>query len=131
MSDVQENEMDNERAPHATGEIVQVDQEQRVWVIVTYLLHLFGAVLALPSILGLVLNYVFRDDASVESRSHHDWMIRTFWWTLGWTVLTWILWITVLGIPLAMLLGFVVWVWWIYRHVRGLVRLADHLSMPY
>lgn len=123
--------MNNEHESYVAGDVVQGDQEQRVWVIVTYLLHLFGAVLALPSILGLVLNYVFRDNAAQESRSHHDWMIRTFWWALGWTVLSFILWITVLGIPLAMLLGFVIWVWWIYRHVRGLVRLADHLSMPY
>lgn len=106
-------------------------QEQRTWAIVIYILHLLGAVLALPSIVGLVLNYVLRDDTSPAIRSHHDWMIRTFWWTLGWTILTGILWITLLGIPLAMLLGVGIWIWWMYRHIRGLVRLADYLSMPY
>lgn len=112
------------------GDISLIYNEQRIWVIVTYVLHLLGAVLALPSIIGLVMNYVLRDGVLPEMRSHHDWMIRTFWWTLGWTVLTWLLWVTVLGIPLAMLLGFGIWVWWMYRHVRGLIRLSDHLSMP-
>ncbi|HEX6929273.1 MAG TPA: hypothetical protein VF267_08485 [Gammaproteobacteria bacterium] len=105
--------------------------EQRVWLIITYALHLFGAVLAVPSIIGLVMNYVFRDSAGAELRSHHDWMIRTFWWALAWTVFTWLLWITLIGIPVAVALGFVIWVWWIYRHVRGLIRLADRAPMPY
>lgn len=112
------------------GDISLVYNEQRIWVIVTYVLHLLGAVLALPSIIGLVMNYVLRDGVLPEARSHHDWMIRTFWWALGWTVLTWLLWVTVLGIPLAMLLGVGIWLWWMYRHIRGLIRLSDHLSMP-
>ena len=114
-----------------SGHLERIENEQRIWTIVTYVLHLFGAVLALPSIIGLVMNYALRDSALPASRSHHDWMIRTFWWALGWTVLTWILWLTLLGIPLAVLLAFGIWVWWIYRHVRGLIRFADHLSMPY
>lgn len=112
-------------------DVTPVDQEQRIWIIVTYALHLFGAVLALPSIVGLVMNYVLRDGLPSEARSHHDWMIRTFWWALGWTVLIVLLWITVFGIPLAWLLGCVLWVWWMYRHIRGLIRLADRLPMPY
>ena len=118
--------MNNEQSGDAL-----VSQEQRTWAIVFYVLHLFGAVLALPSILALVLNYVLRKDVSPEVRSHHDWMIRTFWWSLAWTVVTCVLYITILGIPLAALLGFGIWVWWMYRHIRGLVRLADHLPMPY
>lgn len=113
------------------GSMAVIDQEQRVWVIVAYILHLLGAVLALPSILGLVLNYVMRDAALPESRSHHDWMIRTFWWALGWTAVTWLLWVTLIGIPLAMFIGVVIWIWWMYRHVRGLIRLADRRAMPY
>ncbi|HEX6928140.1 MAG TPA: hypothetical protein VF267_02750 [Gammaproteobacteria bacterium] len=104
--------------------------EQHVWAIVTYLLHLLGAVLALPSIIGLILNYILRDNALDEARSHHDWMIRTFWWALGWTALSILLWFTLLGIPLAALLGCGIWLWWMYRHIRGLVRLAGHLPMP-
>lgn len=122
--------MNEQRDSSNAADVTLIHHEQRTWTIVAYVFHLFGAVLALPSILGLVMNYVLRDNALPESRSHHDWMIRTFWWALAWTVLTWILWLTFIGIPLAMLLGCVIWLWWMYRHIRGLLRLADHLPMP-
>lgn len=100
-------------------------QEQRTWLIVTYLLHIVGAILAIPSIVGLILNYVLREDTSAELRSHHDWQIRTFWWSLLWvvigTILVWIL------VGYFILLA--TWLWWMYRHVRGLIRLADHRDM--
>lgn len=112
------------------GESAQGGSEQRIWITVAYILHLLGAVLGAPSIIALIFNYVLRSDVDEQLRSHHDWMIRTFWWTLGWTALTVLLAITIIGIPLAWLIGIVVWVWWIYRHVRGLIRLADRLPMP-
>lgn len=121
----------NDRHSTQGENVTLIYQDQRVWAIVTYVFHLFGAVLAIPSIIGLIMNYVLRDNALPEIRSHHDWMIRTFWWALAWTVFTWLLWITFIGIPIAMLLGFGIWVWWMYRHIRGLIRLADHAPMPY
>lgn len=117
----------DERAEHDSP----LYNDQRIWVIVTYVLHLFGAVLALPSIVGLVMNYVLRDNALPTQRSHHDWMIHTFWWALAWTVVTWLLWITFIGIPVAIILGCGIWLWWMYRHVRGLIRLSDHLPMSW
>lgn len=101
-------------------------REQRIWVIVAYVLHLLGAVLGLPSIAGLVINYVTRADALPELQTHHGWMIRTFWWSLFWTVIAVITWVLLVG----MLIAFLVWVWWLYRHIRGLIRLADGLPMP-
>jgi len=122
--------MNNDHEQAESAALARTSGEQRTWAIVTYILHLLGAVFALPSIIGLVLNYVFRDDVP-GLRSHHDWMIRTFWWALAWTVLTWILWLTLFGIPLAVIMGCGIWIWWMYRHIRGLVRLVDNLSMPY
>lgn len=123
--------MTENRDSEFTGSASPATGEQRAWLIVTYVLHLLGSVLALPSIIGLVMNYVLRDDAASDVRSHHDWMIRTFWWALAWTVITWLLWVTLIGIPVAIVLGFGIWVWWIYRHVRGLLRFSDRLPMPY
>lgn len=116
-----ENEFDNTAGVLA---------EQRNWAVGAYVLHLMGAVIALPSIIGLVLNYVLQDDATPLVRTHHAWMIRTFWWALGLTVITWILWITLIGIPLAFIMGCGIWLWWMYRHIRGLVRLVDLRAMP-
>lgn len=103
-----------------------VYHEQRVWIIASYILHLLGAVLGIPSIIGLVLNYVQRDTALPDLRTHHSWMIRTFWWALFWTIIAAITWFLVVG----MLLAPLIWIWWMYRHIRGLIRLADRLPMP-
>lgn len=107
-----------------------VHQEERTWVLLMYILHLFGAVLAIPSIIALIFNYFLMDRALPETRSHHRWMIRTFWWALVWTIVACILYITLIGIPLAILMGGIVWLWWMYRQIRGLLRLADYRPMP-
>lgn len=39
------------------------------------------------------------------------------------------LFITVIGIPLAWLGLIVIWLWYIYRHIRGLIDLAEGKTM--
>ena len=36
---------------------------------------------------------------------------------------------TIIGIPLAWLGGIAIWIWYVYRHVKGLIDLADNKSM--
>ena len=54
-------------------------------------------------------------------------MIRSFWWALlaiSIGALMW--WLVFLG---ALVCG-VAWLWYVYRHVRGLVRLVNGQPMP-
>ena len=72
-----------------------------------YLLHgisfLFS--LGLFSWIPLIINYVKRDDAAgTFVHSHHSWQIRSFWWYLFWMIVGGILFMTVLGIPVAWLI---------------------------
>ena len=97
--------------------------------LVSYILHLVGTVTGLPSLVALVMNYVWRKPR-FPLHSHHRWMIRTFWWTILWMVVGGILFLTVIGIPLAWVVGGLAWLWWIYRHVRGLIVLLDGREMP-
>ena len=82
-----------------------------------------------PSILAVILNYIFRGDA------RGTWQIRTFWFALLWLVL-----IYLIGMPLAFFgVGFlilivgllVLGIWVAYRIIYGWVRLArrDAVSM--
>jgi len=103
--------------------------EQRLLALISYILHLVGSITALPSLIALVINYVKRKPR-LDLSSHHRWMIRTFWWTILWMVLGWILFVTVILIPLAWIIFAVAWLWWIYRHVRGLIVLLDGRDMP-
>lgn len=110
-----------------------------------YGLHLFSAVNGVltsafvvtaflsgwPSILAVVLNYVKRSDTrGTHLESHFTWQIRTFWFSLVWIVVCGLLFITFIGIPLALVLLVVVGLWVLYRMIRGVLRLMDDQPMP-
>jgi uncharacterized membrane protein len=83
-----------------------------------------------PSIIAVILNYVFRGDArGTRLESHFRWQIRTFWWAALWSAL-----IALVSAPLALILvGFATWavgffllgIWAAIRIARGWLRLAD------
>jgi len=101
----------------------------RTLVIVSYVLHLLGACTGLLSIIALIINYVAEDGHGEMIASHHAWMIRTFWYTLLAFLICLGLVITIIGIPLAWLLGCAAWLWYIYRHIKGLIDLASDKTM--
>jgi uncharacterized membrane protein len=88
-----------------------------------------------PSIVAVILNYVYRGDArGTWLETHFNWQIRTFWYALAWALL-----VMVVSIPLAIvIIGFGTWivgmtilgVWAIYRIARGWLRLNAHQAMP-
>ncbi len=85
-----------------------------------------------PSIIAVILNYVKRREArGTWLESHFRWQIRTFWFGLLWVVLCLLFVAATLGIGLLIAglpLG-VVGLWFIYRVVRGWLRLNDRLPM--
>lgn len=101
-------------------------QDQRTLVLVSYVLHLVGTIAGVSSIVGLVINYLKRNECEPDLRTHHQWMIETFWWAILWFVVGGILTMIVIG----WVIMFAAWLWYIYRHVRGLLRLLDGQPMP-
>lgn len=84
-----------------------------------------------PSIVAVILNYVYRDDSfGTYLDSHFSWQIRTFWYALLWMVIAIVLMMTIIGIPLGILLMVGVGLWVLYRIARGLLRLNDRRGMP-
>ncbi len=61
-------------------------ESDRTLAVVAYVLHLFGVIAGIPSIVGLIINYVKRNDYDELFDSHHSWMIRSFWWAILWCV---------------------------------------------
>lgn len=87
-----------------------------------------------PSIIGVILSYVYRGDArGTWLESHFRWQIRTFWLAAGWSALVAI----VSGILLIVLVGIATWVvglfilgvWATIRIVRGWLKLRDGYAM--
>src|ERR671927_91773 len=85
---------------------------------------------SLPSIAAVILNYVKRGDArGTWIASHYRWQIRTFWFTLLWALIGWVLIVTIIGAVVGVPILIALTLWLIYRIVRGWMRLRDRQPM--
>ncbi len=88
-----------------------------------YILQALSFFMGITAIVGIVINYVKKEDAAgTVYESHFDWQIRTFWWGLVWSVLGFIL---IFALGLGFIVLFVAWVWAIYRVVKGWLKWND------
>ena len=81
------------------------------------------------SVVAMVINYIKRPDLPDDFfRSHFRWQARSFWFTLGWLVLTSPLWV------LFMFPGWFAWsligLWYLYRFIGGWWNFAESRPMP-
>ena len=91
-----------------------------------YILQALSFFFGLTAIVGVVINYVKKDEAvGTVYESHFDWQIRTFWWGLAWAVIGFILAFELVGFAIM----FVAWIWAIYRVVKGWLKLNDNLPV--
>nr|AUN37335.1 putative transmembrane protein [uncultured bacterium] len=75
-------------------------------------------------LVGVIIAYVKRDDArGTWMESHFSWIIRTFWWSIVWTIVGGILFVTIIGIVLAWIVWGIAWLWALYRVIKGWIRL--------
>src|SRR5471032_2701634 len=91
-----------------------------------YLIHAASFVFSLGafSFIPLIINYIQRPNtAGTFVHSHHSWMIRSFWWYVVWVAVGCVLFITIIGIPLAWLVWIGAWLWKAYRLISGVQRL--------
>jgi uncharacterized membrane protein len=76
---------------------------------------------------GMIINYVRRDDVrGTWLESHFRWQIRTFWFTLLWTLVG----IATLVVMVGWGILFAVTLWLIYRIVKGWLYLYEKRPMP-
>ena len=84
-----------------------------------------------PSIIAVIINYVKRGDArGTWLESHFSWQLRTFWYALFWLILAGLLFMTVIGLPAAILLILGTGIWVLYRIGRGWLALLDRKTLP-
>ena len=93
-------------------------------IYVLYLLALISG--GITALIGVIVAYVYKDDAPEWLRTHYELQIRTFWFGLvvgaiG-VALSWIL----IGVPILLALA----VWWIIRCVKGLKYVGDRQPYP-
>ncbi|HYF57903.1 MAG TPA: hypothetical protein VEA81_02985 [Burkholderiaceae bacterium] len=120
--------------------VVDVDDPQRSRslkrvCLIDYALHIAGPLLSMGflSVIALIVNYIKRDDArGTVYESHMSWMIRTFWWTVFWIVVSFLpaLVLSVITFGLLSFLFVVPVIWYLYRMIKGVLRLNDDRPMP-
>ena len=98
-------------------------------------LPLIAPLFGLLGIVGVIVCYVKKDEAAgTWVASHFTWLIRTFWWSLLWAVLGWLVMFTLglilIGIPIALAIWFVAGIWVIYRVIRGYLLFKDSRPIP-
>ena len=87
-------------------------------------------VFGVPSIIAVVINYLKRGEArGTFLESHFRWQIWTFWSVALWCVIGGALFVTFVGIPLAMGIFLGAGLWAIYRIARGWLALRDQKPM--
>ena len=88
---------------------------------IIYVLYLAGLVIGITPLIGLVMAYVYRDDAPYWLRTHYHFQIRTFW--IG------LLYLFVGGVMVSIFIGWLIlvfWlIWYVVRCVRGLKLASD------
>jgi len=112
---------------------------------VIYALHAFSALTGMvsaamivtafltgwPSIIAVILNYVKRSEVrGTWLDSHFSWQIRTFWFSLLWLAIGGVLFVTVVGIPFALVVWFATGIWVLYRIIRGWLALLSQKELP-
>ena len=89
---------------------------------VVYALQALSFLWGVTAIVGIVINYVKRDDAKgTVYESHFDWQIRTFWWGLLWGVVG----VSTIWLLVGFFVLFAAWVWAIYRVIKGWLKLNE------
>lgn len=99
------------------------DDAAKTNALIAYGLMVMGLFTGIFWIIGAVWAMVKKEDArNTIFFDHYDNIIHTFWWGLGLSILGFILLFVVIGY--FVLLG--VWIWSIYRIVKGLAMITSN-----
>jgi uncharacterized membrane protein len=105
---------------------VDIDKSAKTLTTIIYALYAASIVFGITALVAIVMNYVKKNDMDGSLyESHFRWQIRTFWFSLLWSLIGVVT--IFFGIGLIILLaGFV---WYIYRIVKGWLNLNDNKPM--
>ena len=88
---------------------------------VAYLIYLVACFTAVPSLVAVVVAYIFRDGAPDWLQTHYQYLIRTFWLMCLYIVIGIILWIFLIGMLVLALVPF----WMGARCIVGIRALNE------
>ena len=113
---------------HDAGRTVSTSTAQ-----ILYVMHAISPfTLWTLSVVAVIIGAVARDSVrGTWVESHYSWLARTFFWGLLWVVIaTFVFTITVVGIFLLFIPWGILTIWYLYRVIRGWLRLNEHQPAP-
>ena len=102
-------------------------EAERSTLLIAYVLQALAPFNGLTGVISVIISHIkVKETQNAFIRSHHSWLIRTFWWGLLWSVISFaLMWVVV---------GFVTYaifaIWWLYRVVRGFMNYGEKKPMP-
>ena len=116
----------NEKARVVIGVEVQEEQSLKTITTVVYALQAASFFIGLSFIAAVIVNYIKQSEVEgTWLESHFRWQIRTFWFSVLWSIIGFVL--------VFVLIGYLVLaadaLWVIYRIVRGWINLSEGKAM--
>lgn len=112
-----------------TGSAPDDDQRlksARTITLVVYALQAAAFLVGITSIVAIITNYVKRSDVQgTWLASHFRWQIRTFWFSVLWSIIG----VATIFMAVGYIILLVDVIWVIYRIVKGWLRLVDNKPM--
>lgn len=100
---------------------------------IIYLLHLLAPFTYwLLAVVAVIVAWMHRDSVRGSYvETHYSWLLRTFWWGIFWVILMTIVFaITIVGLFVLFIPYFILSIWYLYRVIRGWLRLSDGQAAP-
>jgi uncharacterized membrane protein len=114
------SEMEHERPVGGTS------HPHKNLVILIYALYALNFVTGFTAIIGVIIAHIKKGEAQGSvCDTHFSYQIRTFWWGLVWALVAAI----TIFIGIGFVLAFAVSIWFIYRIVKGFLRINDGLPV--
>ena len=116
----------DEKARVVSGVEVQEEQSLKTITTVVYALQAASFFIGLSFIAAIIVNYIKQSEVEgTWLESHFRWQIRTFWFSVLWSIIGFVL--------VFVLIGYLVLaadaLWVIYRIVRGWINLSEGKAM--
>lgn len=102
------------------------DHPETTMTHIIYALQAASLIFGITFLVAVIINYIKRGDVRNSwLDSHFSWQIKTFWYSLLWTIVGVVLTYVLVGFAILVL----AYIWVIYRIVKGWLYLKDGKAM--
>ncbi|MGJ8514223.1 DUF4870 family protein [Carnimonas bestiolae] len=110
----------SDQLPPSSSPAVHSDSSMNMPLVV-YVLYLVSLCTGFTAIIGVIIAYVYKGDAPQWQQQHYRFLIRTFWISVFYMVIGYVLSLLLIGFIILALVP----IWLIIRCIRGLKNLTE------